>query len=128
MTDQDTTLTYPITFGSAAMHDADAISDTLTIETSGNWQRFSVHFRRPMQETEEVFITVSDRYGSARRCGVVNGQVLFQSDRHDEGFDRQHDRIVSVYLHAATHWKVDVEEQRSGGRSWLCSIDVDTTT
>ena len=126
--DHDMMKSYPISFGSAAMHDSDAITDVLTIETSGNWQRFSLHFRRNMHDPEEVFMTVSDRHGDARRVGIVNSQVIFSSDHHDEGFDRQHDRIVSIYLHAAEVWRVDVEEQRSTGRSWLCGIDVHPPT
>ena len=124
MSEQTTTKSYPIVFGSSAMHDADAITDKIDIDTSGNWQKFDVHFRRVVGDDEEVFVTITDRHGASRRCGVVNTQVLFNSDRHDEGFDRMHDRVVSVYLHAATEWTIAIEEQRSSGGIFTSEIEV----
>jgi alpha-amylase/alpha-mannosidase (GH57 family) len=128
MTDAKANRTYPISFGSAAMHDADAITREIVVDTAANWQRFTINLQRTVREREEVVVTVTDRHGSSRRCGIVNGQVLFQSDRHDEGFDRQDDLHVAIFVHAADLWKVEVEEQRESGSLWLCSIDVHPAT
>ena len=106
------------------MHDADALIEKVTVETDGNWQRLTFHFQRDCKDVEEVFATIKDRHGAERRCGVTGEQVLFQSERHDEGFERRGPREISVYLHSTTHWYIALEEQRSGGTSYTTDLEL----
>ncbi len=119
-----TLATFPISFGNNTMHDADALVEKVTVETDGNWQRMTFHFQRDCRETEEVIATITDRHGAERRVGMMCDQVLFQSGRHDEGFERRRPRQVSLYLHSTTHWFVGVEEQRASGRTARASVEI----
>ena len=116
--------TFPVSYGSNTMHDADAILEKVTVETDGNWQRLTFHFQRDCADMEEVFATIKDRHGAERRCGMTADQILFQSERHDEGFERRNSRQVSVYVHSTTHWFITLEEQRSGGTSYQTELEL----
>ena len=123
--DMDATrATFPVSYGTNTMHDADALIEKVTVETDGNWQRLTFHFQRDCKDVEEVFATIKDRHGAERRCGVTGEQVLFQSERHDEGFERRGPREISVYLHSTTHWFIALEEQRSGGTSYTADLEL----
>ncbi len=119
-----TRATFPVSYGTNTMHDADALIEKVTVETDGNWQRLTFHFQRDCKDLEEVFATIKDRHGAERRCGVTGDQVLFQSERHDEGFERRGPREISVYLHSTTQWFIALEEQRSGGTSYTTDLEL----
>ncbi len=107
---------YPISFAHSTMHDADAMTRSLTVETDGNWQRISIHMSRTPSEFEKVECRFSDRHGVHRQIAIMQNEQLFQSAIHDEGMDRPSPTLVRVYVHTSTVWIVGLEEQRAGGR------------
>jgi hypothetical protein len=107
----------PISFSKqSAMHEAEAITNMVSIETDGNWQRVIVHFQRPLLESEEVMITIEDRHHGERCCCVTHDDYMFRAALHDEGFERLPEG-VAIYVHTTTVWFVTIEEQRASGNN-----------
>ncbi|RPI68159.1 MAG: hypothetical protein EHM43_05720 [Ignavibacteriae bacterium] len=100
----------------SAMHEADAISSLVTIETDGNWQRVIVHLQRAMLESEEVMVTITDRHHGERCCCVTHDDYMFRSMLHDEGFERLPEGFA-IYVHTTTVWFIKIEEQRASGNN-----------
>ncbi len=115
----------PISFSKqSSMHEAEAITNKVTLETDGNWQRMIVHFQRPLLEAEEVMITVTDRHHGERYCCVVHDDVMFRTALHDEGFERLQEGIA-IYVHTTTVWYITIEEQRASGNEPKTTITFD---
>jgi alpha-amylase/alpha-mannosidase (GH57 family) len=116
MEKESTEREYPVSFAQSTMHEADAITKSLTLETDDNWQRISFHLYRVPDGSEEVIYTITDRHGVERRFGLTEGELLFQTPIHDEGFEHKTDTHLCAYLHTSMVWVVSVEEQRASGR------------
>lgn len=107
---------FDVVFGHASMHDANALTSHLTLETQENWQRIRVHLLRVPTNGEEVVLSLKDRYNLERSIMITSDQVLVNSGLRDEGFERKSQLEISIYLHSAAHWSAVVTEQRTGGR------------
>lgn len=115
---------YPVSFVQSTMHEADAITKSIRIETEGNWQRISFVFSREPANDEEVVFVITDRHGVARQLSCTNAENLFQSPLRDEGADRASRTIHRVYLHSSILWNIAVEEQRSAGSTARTAVTI----
>lgn len=107
---------FDVVFGRASMHEANALTSHLTLETQENWQRIRVHLLRVPTNGEEVVLSLKDRYNLERSIMITSDQVLVRSGLRDEGYERKSPLEISIYLHSAAHWSAVVTEQRNGGR------------
>ncbi len=117
---------HPVSFAQSTMHDADALTDSIQVETNGNWQRLTMNLHRVPEITEQVTIAISDRHGVERRIGIMQDELLFNTPMHDEGLERVSGVCVRAYLHTSTTWVVSVEEQRKGGRTLRTALTIST--
>lgn len=107
---------FDVVFGHASMHDANALTSHISLETQENWQRVKVHLLRLPTNGEEVVLSLKDRYNLERSIMITSDQVLVRSGLRDEGYERKSPLEISIYLHSAAHWSAVITEQRIGGR------------
>lgn len=124
MNNQPRVHTFPVGFSTGAMHEGDSLTKHLTLETDDNWQRITTVLQRPCQGDEEVIITIRDRHGRERRCGITADETLFQSPLHDEGCQHLSPDRSAVYVRTADHWVVEIQEQRSDGRVATTHVEI----